>query len=124
MALRYTRYYELENPTKDCTHMKMEVYYRLGGTSMTTHRPYPRGYYFSVTPVVREDCGSGVTMEIFTAFTGMSMVEHECKRYSRKQYQIAREFLEHQGERYMNAWFPDIKVKGNPIGIEREVTPV
>lgn len=56
-------------PGARATHLKIEVYYSLGGSNCYTYRNEKRGYYLSVSPVTREARG-GCMMESYTAFTG------------------------------------------------------
>ena len=80
------KYLELEqNP--DATHLKVEVYYTKGGMNMFTYKEEPRGYYLSVSPGARER-RDGVTLESYTAFSGIK----DCvKQVSRKSDKAMRE---------------------------------
>lgn len=74
-----------ENPR--ATHLKIELYYNLGGYNYFTYKQENRGYYLSVSPVSRSDRG-GVTMESYTAFTGIK----QCiKTVARKSAKAERE---------------------------------
>ena len=83
------RYIELkENAT--ATHLRVEIYYTLGGINYATYRQEPRGYYLSVVPVTREN-RYGCTMESFTAFTGVKQILKEVSRRSAKAEAQAEE---------------------------------
>lgn len=69
--------------TRDASHLKIEVYYNLGGFNCFTYRNEQRGYYLSVTPVKREN-RNGCTMEQFTAFTGIKQLVKPVNRKSTK----------------------------------------
>lgn len=77
------KYIEVKENSKDITHLKIEVYYDLGGYSYFTYTEKKRGYYVSVTPVKRWTV-EGVVMESFTAFTGFKMLVKEVSRKSKK----------------------------------------
>ena len=44
-----TRYYKAN--ANDCTHIKAEVYYSIGGLNYFTYKQEQRGYYISISPV-------------------------------------------------------------------------
>jgi hypothetical protein len=71
-------------PGSDATHIKLEVYYTLGGHNCFTGREEARGYYLSVVPVKRWEQSPGVTLEQFVAFTGTKMLVKPCNRKSAK----------------------------------------
>jgi hypothetical protein len=77
------KYIEVKENTSDITHLKVEVYYDLGGYSYFTYTEKKRGYYVSVTPVKRWIV-DGVQMESFAAFTGFKMLVKEVSRKSKK----------------------------------------
>lgn len=66
------------------THIKIEVYYSLGGYNYFTYKPERRGYYISVTPVERREYAPGCMMEGYTAFTGYKALLKEVTRKSAK----------------------------------------
>lgn len=76
-------YITVKENTSGVTHLKVKVYYDLGGYSNFTYTEKKRGYYVSVTPVKRWDV-DGVQMESFTAFTGFKMLVKEVSRKSKK----------------------------------------
>ena len=76
-------YIELKENTSDVTHLKVEVYYDLGGYNYFAYTEKKRGYYVSVTPVKKWTV-DGVPMESFTAFTGFKMLVKEVARKSKK----------------------------------------
>ena len=67
------------------THIRVQVYYDLGGMNYATYKTEARGYYLSLTPVTltRED--RGVTMERFAAFSGSKFLLEETKRTNAKR---------------------------------------
>lgn len=83
-----------ENPAK-VTHLKIELYYDLGGMNYFTGRAENRGYYLSVTPVERHTNSQGYATESFTAFTGTKIllngVARKSKKAENKAEQLAQE---------------------------------
>lgn len=76
----YKKYIQLAD-NASATHLKIELYYNIGGMNYFTYKTEARGYYLSVSPVSRTRADYGVTMESYTAFTGIK----ECvKTVSRK----------------------------------------
>lgn len=69
-----------ENPAK-VTHLKIELYYDLGGINYFTGREENRGYYLSVSPVEIGMRDGGITSERYTAFTG---IKQNIKQVTRK----------------------------------------
>lgn len=69
-----------ENPAK-VTHLKIELYYDLGGMNYFTGRAENRGYYLSVSPVTRGTSAGGFVSESYTAFTG---IKQNIKQVTRK----------------------------------------
>ena len=80
------KYIELKNPGKYATHLRIELFYDLGGYNYFTGRQTPRGYYLSVSPVAREGY-----MESFTAFSGIKQLVKAVARKSEKAYTTAAE---------------------------------
>lgn len=76
----YEKYVKLtDNAT--ATHLRIRLYYNIGGVNYFTYKTEARGYYLSVSPVSRTRTDYGLTMESYTAFTGAK----ECvKTVSRK----------------------------------------
>lgn len=81
-----------ENSSKT-THLKIEVYYNLGGYNCFTHKTDARGYYLSVSPVTRYD-RDGVQFESYTAFSGVKMCLLEVSRKSKKAEENAHKLAE------------------------------
>lgn len=77
------KYLELER-NNSATHMKVELYYSLGGYNYFTGRQEERGYYLSVSPVKREQRG-GCMLESYAAFSGLKFLMNPVKRRSAKQ---------------------------------------
>lgn len=74
------KYLEVKPNSGKITHIKLEIYYHLGGMNMFTHRNEERGYYISATPVER----TGI-YEMVTAFSGIKQCILPCSRKSAKR---------------------------------------
>ena len=77
------KYYAVKNNDSKTTHIKVEVYYSLGGMNYFTYKTERRGYYLSVCPVTIEE-RDGWRSEGFTLFTGTKWLLKEVKRKSAK----------------------------------------
>ena len=77
------KYIELQEKTRNATHLLIELRYNLGGFNYFTYKEEPRGYYLSVSPVALEQ-RDGYTLESFTAFTGTKYLVKEVARKSAK----------------------------------------
>lgn len=84
------KYIELKEKTINASHIKVEVYYSLGGYNYFTHKPEKRGYYISVTPVTYSN-KNGIITEGFAAFTGEKLLLKEVTRQSKKAEAEAEE---------------------------------
>ena len=83
----YKDYLELEPepiPNLKVTHLKVELYYSLGGLNVFTYKGEPRGYYLSVSPVTRKG-----NWETYVAFTGLKQCILSVKRQTQKKAQEA-----------------------------------
>lgn len=81
------KYIEVKE-NRNATHLKIEVYYNLGGMNYFTGKPEARGYYLSVSPVSRSRTDYGATLESYTAFSGIK----ECiKTVTRKSVKAEAE---------------------------------
>ena len=83
----YKNYLELEPepaPNIKATHLKVELYYSLGGLNVFTYKGEPRGYYLSVSPVSRKG-----NWETYVAFTGLKQCILPVKRQTQKRAQEA-----------------------------------
>ena len=69
----------LEVAEGNATHIKVKVYYDLGGYNYGTGEPIARGIKLSVTPVTKKD-----GWESYTAFTGASRHLKDMTRYNKK----------------------------------------
>jgi hypothetical protein len=78
------KYINVKNPTKNVTHIKIELYYNKGGYNCFTHREEKRGYYISVCPVARDGF-----LESYCCFTGSKQLIKEVQRKSEKAYNSA-----------------------------------
>jgi len=76
---RYIEYTE-----QDCTHLKVEVYYHLGGANYFQGTNESRGLYVSVVPVTRSK-GEGYTSESFVGFTGAKKLVLPMAKFSAKK---------------------------------------
>lgn len=87
------KYLKVQENSAKVTHLKIELYYSLGGMNYFTSRAESRGYYLSVTPVER--CvSSGYTSERYTAFTGLKQLVKGVKRKSQKAEKEAENLAE------------------------------
>lgn len=84
------KFLELNNNSMEATHLKIEVYYSLGGYNCFTYKPETRGYYLSVSPVKRST-REGITFESYTAFSGVKICLLEVSRKSKKAEEKAHE---------------------------------
>lgn len=66
------------------THLKVEIYYSLGGINYFTYKNERRGYYISVSPVERREYAPGLMMEGTTCFSGYKALLKEVTRKSAK----------------------------------------
>ena len=67
------------NEKPGTTHLKIELYYALGGMNYFTGRTESRGYYLSVSPVERKG-----GCESYTSFTGTKILIKAVSRKSAK----------------------------------------
>lgn len=88
-----TKHIELAENSRGFTHLEVEFYYSLGGYNYFTHRTENRGYYLSVSPVIK----SGIT-ERYPAFSGNKMCIKEVKRKSAKAEVEAEKIAENKLE--------------------------
>lgn len=65
------------------THLRIDLYYDLGGYNVFTYKTSPRGYYASFCPVKRE-VHTHYTMESFVGFSGFKVLLKEVTRQSKK----------------------------------------
>ena len=100
---RYIAVKTTPNSKVNATHLKVDMSYDLGGMNMYNYRQEARGYYLTVFPVEREVCSSGVTMESFTAYTGIKMLLKEVKRKSAKAEQEAERMVDQNLPMLVNA---------------------
>ena len=72
--------------------LKVSTFYSKGGTNFYTYKQEPRGYYLSVTRVVRKISESGLVSESCMMFTGgKKRLLLEVKRQSPKALALAEE---------------------------------
>lgn len=99
----------------DCNYLKVQFYYDLGGINYFTYQQEPRGYYLSVTPVIKESRGSYVS-ESYTAFTGTKICVKSVTRKSKKAETEALESVKIRLPYYLDSF-----CTGNGIDILEEV---
>lgn len=89
------KYIKVKDNSEHITHLRVELFYDLGGTNIFTSEIEERGYYLSVTPVERHTSSQGYTTESYTAFTGTRMllngVARRSKKAENKAEQLAQE---------------------------------
>ena len=81
----FSKYVKAEGP--QVSHLRIDLYYDLGGYNLFTYRNDSRGYYLSVTPVERSDRG-GYFTESQTLFRGAKLL---IKEVARKGAGVAKE---------------------------------
>lgn len=74
----------LEVATGNATHLKVELYYSLGGMNYFAGVNEARGLFLSVTPVSRTTYEGGGSSESYTAFSGVKKHVLDMKRMSQK----------------------------------------
>ena len=84
MTSSIVKEYKELSPNSTATHLKVELYYSLGGLNVFTYKGEPRGYYPSVSPVSRKG-----NWETFVAFTGLKQCILPVKRQTPKKAQEA-----------------------------------
>lgn len=77
------KYIEVKDNSKGVTHIKVSVFYDIGGASFNTYQNKPRGYYISVIPVTREE-KNGYTTECIGAYSGLKKLLKAVQRKSAK----------------------------------------
>lgn len=81
-----------ENP-EHTTHLKIEVYYHLGGMNYFTYKEEKRGYYLSVSPVEKHG-----GMESYVGFSGIKQLVKGVARKSAKAEAEAEKIASEQVE--------------------------
>lgn len=107
-ADKTVRYYKVNN-NPNATHLKAEIYYSLGGMNYFTYKNERRGYYMSISPVVRERIDYG-TMESYTAFSGLKQCVLEVQRKSQKKMNEAVEYFDKHILEFMKNHFSEFEV--------------
>lgn len=107
-------YFPIKNHEKlgNCTHLKVEFYYHLGGMNYFTYKNEPRGYYISISPIERID-RDGCILESYAAFSGKKYLLKEVKRKSAKAEAEAMAIFKESYMDYIQAWFPHVEVEIN-----------
>jgi hypothetical protein len=85
MSRRRTHLIDLEeNP--QATHLKIEVYYNLGGWNYFTGVKEGRGIYLSVSPVTRTVLKGGGTSESYKGFSGIKQLVKPMARFNQNVF--------------------------------------
>lgn len=101
-------YFTSDEPLlRDATHIKVSIYYSLGGMNYFTGRQDPRGYNVSVSVVTRKE-ERGYTSESLFLGEGFRSFIEPAKRFNAKKLpelrekglQVAREILENHKTKY------------------------
>lgn len=91
------KYVKVQTNSQGVTHLKIELYYNLGGMNYFTNRVENRGYHLSVSPIKKVE-KNGYISETYTAYSGITQNVKEVKRKSKKAEleaeQIANEVLD------------------------------
>jgi hypothetical protein len=74
----------LEVAQGDATHLKVEVYYAMGGMNYISGRSEARGIYISVSPVSRTQDEGKYWTEVYKGFSGTKQHVKEMNRFSQK----------------------------------------
>lgn len=86
------------------THLKVRLYYSLGGTNFGTYEIEKRGYYLSCYPVAYES-KNGYRMETFSAFSGIKVLVAETTRNTKKQAEKVIQECDISKLDDKNSWF-------------------
>ncbi len=68
----------------DCTHLKVETYYNIGGMNYFSGNAEKRGLYISVSPVSRSEHEGGLWSESYKGFSGTKQLVKEMARFNQK----------------------------------------
>ncbi len=74
----------LEVAQGDATHLKVEIYYTMGGMNYFSGRSEARGIYISVSPVTRTLHEGKFWTESYKGFSGTKQHVKEMNRFSQK----------------------------------------
>lgn len=89
---RHTTFLPVAKPG-DITHLRVEVYYSLGGYNLFTYKQEPRGYYLSVSPVGSLESGN-TAVKSYRLFPGTKQLILPVNRQSPKRMTEALELAE------------------------------
>jgi len=78
------KFLEVIKNEKNITHLKVELYYDLGGANYFTGTNEARGIKLSISPVNREVRENGIAVESYMAFSGFKKLVKEMSRYNKK----------------------------------------
>jgi hypothetical protein len=78
------KYLEVLPNDKNITHLKVELYYDLGGMNYFSGSVEGRGIKLSISPVQRSERENGIVVESYTAFSGFKKLLKEMARFNQK----------------------------------------
>jgi hypothetical protein len=78
------KYLEVLPNDKNITHLKVELYYDLGGMNYFSGSVEGRGIKLSISPVQRSERENGIVVESYTAFSGFKKLLKEMTRFNQK----------------------------------------
>jgi len=78
------KYLEVLPNDKNITHLKVELYYDLGGMNYFSGSVEGRGIKLSICPVQRSERENGIVVESYTAFSGFKKLLKEMARFNQK----------------------------------------
>lgn len=82
------KYIKVKENKAKTTHLKIRLFYTLGGMNYGTYQIENRGYYLSVIPVEYKEHNGHFT-ECYTAFLGVKQLIKEVTRQSKKSEEEA-----------------------------------
>ena len=87
----------------EATHIKVRVYYSLGGKNWFSGKEERRGIYMLVCPVKRID-RNGYKTESVTALSGVRYLLMELKRASKKKLERAEDIVSQSAEKVCDSF--------------------
>ena len=88
------KYIKVKENATHTTHLRVRLYYSLGGMNYATYQIEPRGYYLSISPVEYKISKYGYVTESYTAFTGIKQIIKGVSRKSKKAEAEAEKLAE------------------------------
>lgn len=68
------KYLSAQSPTEEVTHLKVELYYSMGGWNYLTSQQEPKGYYLSVMPVKKWRSETGCPCEQYVCIKNIMVI--------------------------------------------------